>query len=248
MGRRGLESPQMVYNRIMTYGIIYYWHCAQTNMGYVGQTIDTLSGRWKGHVRSAFHPRSKTGHWEFPKAIRENGKDSFVGRILCECQTPEELSSMEDHWMHELNTLWPNGYNMRDGTNFICEQTRRLISERTKLGMSKADPSWKDRQREAMNDLGVRKIISERTAAAMQRPEVKAKLDAFTDDPEFRRRMSEKLKGHVVSSETRQKIAQTLRARPKKQKPIARCCYCQALFTMKKNTQRFCSHACYRGR
>lgn len=234
---------------IMAYGIIYYWQCVKTNMGYVGQTTNTLNGRWKGHVHAALNPKSRTGHWEFPKAIREHGPDSFAGRVLCECETPEELAAMEDHWMHELNTLWPNGYNMRDGTNFVCEQTRQLISERTREAMAKADHSWKDRQRDAMANPDVRRKISERTIAAMQRPEVKAKLDAFTDNLEYRRKISEKLMGHVVTEETKRKISENTRKAmqkfPKKVKLVASCQRCQTPFNVKKKNQRFCSHACY---
>jgi group I intron endonuclease len=180
-------------------------------MGYVGQTVNTLSGRWKGHVRSAFNPNSRIGHWEFPKAIREHGIDAFIGRVLCECDTPEELSAMEDHWMQELNTLWPHGYNMRDGTNFICEQTRQRISQRTREAMAKCDPSWKDRQREAMKDPETRRQISERTKAAWQRSEVIARQAAVRDET-WRARISETLKGHEVSDETRRKISENTKA------------------------------------
>jgi group I intron endonuclease len=228
----------------MAYGIIYYWYCAKTNMGYVGQTVNTLSGRWKGHVRTALNPNSKTGHWEFPKAIREYGVDNFTGRILCECDSAEELSKMENFWQHELNTLWPHGYNMRDGTNFVCEQTRKLISERTREAMLKVDPSTKVRQRNAMAREDVRQRISERTKTAMQRPEVIANQKAARDEV-WRAKISETLKGHVISGETREKIAETLRSRPKKQKPTAACVCCHSSFTVKKKNQRFCSQACY---
>ena len=222
----------------MSYGIIYYWYCNKTNMGYVGQTTNTLSGRSKGHVRSALNPNSRTGHWEFPKAIREHGSDNFVGRIICECETPEELSSMEDHWMNELNTLMPNGYNMRNGTNFVCDQTRKLISERTREAMAKCDPVWKARQREAMNDPETRRLISERTQVAMNRPEVIAKQLAACDEA-WRTRISETLKGHTVPDETRQKISATLRSRPKKQRLIATCSRCRNEFEVRKKDQRF---------
>lgn len=194
-------------------------------MGYVGQTINTLYGRWKGHVHGAFNPKSRTGHWELPKAIREHGAGSFTGKILCECETPEELSLMETYWMHELNTMWPNGYNMRDGSNFVCEQTRKLISERTKASMAKLDPSWKERQRNAMNDPNVKRTISDRTKSAMQRPEIKEKIAAIKQDPEVNERISKKLMGHVVSEETRRKISENTRKamqRPEVQEKLAK--------------------------
>jgi len=235
----------------MTYGIIYYWHCEKTNMGYVGQTTGAFLRRWKGHCKAALNERSRSWYWEFPKAIREHGADNFVGHIICECDTAEELSTLEDYWMHELNTLWPNGYNMRDGTNFVCEQTRQLISERTKNGMSKLDPSHKDRQREAMKDPNVRQLISERTKDAMHRPEVKARCEAVAQDPEYRKRISETLMGHVVSEETKQKISINTRKAmallPKKPKINALCQRCQVMFVVKKKGQHYCSQTCYWG-
>ena len=239
----------MVYNAKMAYGIIYHWQCVKTNMGYVGQTTNTLNGRWKGHRYNALRPESKAGQWEFPKAIREHGESSFVGRIICECETPEELDSAEQRSIVEFNTMWPNGYNMLPGGSGKDVQTRHLISERTREGMTKLDHTWKNRQRLAMLDPEVRRKISERTADAMKRPEVKAKLDAFTDDPEYRRRMSEKLMGHSVSEETRRKIREkrALQTMPKKPKPTVLCHQCRVVFTARKNDQRFCSQKCYRG-
>ena len=107
-------------------------------MGYVGQTVNTLSGRWKGHVGNAFKETSKSHHWEFPKAIREHGIEAFEGRVICECDSAEELSQMEMHWIRELNTMWPNGYNMRNGRQYTHEQTRKLMS-RAKLGKPLSD-------------------------------------------------------------------------------------------------------------
>jgi len=49
----------MLYNSNMAYGIIYEWVCEKTSMRYVGQTVSTLHGRWKGHCRSAFNAKSK---------------------------------------------------------------------------------------------------------------------------------------------------------------------------------------------
>jgi hypothetical protein len=123
---------------------------------------------------------------------------------------PEELSVMEDHWIRELNTLWPGGYNMRDGTNFVCDQTRKLISERTREAMMNVDPSYKVRQREAMNDPETRRLISERTKQAMRRPEVIAKIAAVRD--ETRLKISETLKGHEVTEETKKLISERTKA------------------------------------
>lgn len=189
----------------MAYGIIYHWHCTKTNMGYVGQTVNTLSGRWKGHRYAATRPQSQAGQWEFPKAIREHGVDSFVGRVICECETPEELDAAELKWVTELNTLWPNGYNMLPGGSGKDALTRQLISERTKAGMAKADPSWKDRQREAMSRPEVKQLISERTVAAMHEPERYAAFKEQMSSPERRAIVSELTAAAMRRPEVREK-------------------------------------------
>ncbi len=183
----------------MKYGIVYRWVCVTTGKSYVGQTINTLSGRWKGHVKSAFDLNSKSSHWEFPKAIREYGKESFIGTVLCECESAEELSMMEDFWMHKLDTLWPNGYNMRDGTNFVCEKVRKLISERTKEAMAKTE------LREKLSILA-KERCHDVQVAAMKKAWTGSKHTEET---------RQLLKGRVLSQEHREKLSQALKGKPK---------------------------------
>lgn len=78
----------------------------------------------------------------------------------------------------------------------------------------------------------------------MRRPDIQAKMIMT---PEVRLKISKTLQGHVISEETRQKIRETLQARPKKQRPIATCCHCYVTFLVKKGEQQFCSSACYQG-
>ncbi len=78
-----------------------------TGQNYVGQT------RWD------FNTRYKAGNWigtTHSKYLRSAGKkygvDSFKVTILREGEfTPDELNALEDFYMKEYNSLWPNGYN-----------------------------------------------------------------------------------------------------------------------------------------
>jgi hypothetical protein len=180
-------------------------------MQYVGQTVLTLHERWKGHVQSA----NAGIKWEFPKAIREHGPDNFVGRVVCECETPEELATMEDHWMHELNTLWPNGYNMRDGTNFVCDQTRQLISERAKKAMS--DPEL----RAYLSDRAKARPVRVENIEAMARVNRGKKRSAETikklkrpHTVEHNLAVSRALKGKPLSLEHRETLSRALKGKP----------------------------------
>lgn len=195
----------------MTYGIVYVWTCLNTGLQYVGQTVTTLQERWKGHVQAA----NAGIDWAFMKAIREHGSDNFVGHVLCECETPEELSAAEDHWMHELNTLWPNGYNMRDGTNFVCDQTRQLISDRTKSAMS--DPSL----RKYLSDKAKARPVHVEAIAAMARAnrgkqrseETRQKMREHKFSDEHRLNLSLAMKGKAKSADHRKKLSEALKGR-----------------------------------
>lgn len=227
---------------MMSYGIVYMWTCEKTGMSYIGQTITTLNQRWNGHLQAA----NGKSDWEFPKAIREHGKESFVGIILCECESSEELNEKEKYYINKFDTVFPRGYNMTNGGEGPCQLTRQLISKRTKEAMTQLDPSYKVKQRVAMKDQTVRQKISERTKAAMQRPDVKAKIAAIWD--ETRAKISETLRGHVLSDETKKKIAETLRSKPKKLRSVKECCRCHENFVVKKRNQKYCTSSCYKTR
>lgn len=185
----------------MAYGIVYEALNLKTGFRYVGQTVSVLRKRWNGHCQSAKSGRG----WELSKAIREHGSDTFQLKILCECETKQDLNVAERKFIAELNTVWPNGYNMTNGGEGPCEVTRQLISQRTKEAMSKLDPSWKERQKIAIQSEEVRNKISESTREAMQRPEMKEKMQSLMTD-EMRERISKKLKGQPFSEERKRRI------------------------------------------
>lgn len=135
----------------MAYGIVYVWTCLKTGMKYVGQTVGSIDRRWKGHVTAALR---KQLPWKLHDAIREHGPESFSGQVVKECQTQKELNVVEKQFIAELNTMWPNGYNMRNGAQYTDESTRQLISKRTREAMAAIPEDerqlQKDRQRQAM--------------------------------------------------------------------------------------------------
>ena len=45
------------------------------------------------------------------------GLDKFTAKVLAEVETQEEAWELEEHYIKELNTKYPNGYNMGDGGN-----------------------------------------------------------------------------------------------------------------------------------
>jgi len=212
---------------------------------YVGQTKN-FAQRKAGHLRLARHPRAVGGERPLYRSMRKHGIGNFTFELLEECED-QFVDEREQYWVVHFDSFNPKkGYNLTNGGQEFSEECIHLISKRTREAMAKGDPSWKARQREAMKDPEVRRLISERTKAAMQRPEVAEKLDASRDET-WRQRISETLMGHVISEETRQKIRETLRSRPKKKKPSSTCQRCGGMFEVRKKNQRYCSHQCYWG-
>lgn len=138
---------------------------------YVGQTIHTLSERWANHCSK------NSGCIALKNAIHKYGKDSFKIEEIDTASTREDLDEKERFWISKLNTLSPNGYNLKSGgehpifTDEVIEKisihntgkhhsesTRQLISERLR-------EQWKNGVREGhpMNDYTKQKIIEANT-------------------------------------------------------------------------------------
>ena len=88
--------------------IIYRLHNSINGKSYIGQTIQALMDRVYRH-------RSKISKTAISLAIAKYGFDYFNISILQECQTQDELNVAEEYWIKYLNTLAPNGYNLKEG-------------------------------------------------------------------------------------------------------------------------------------
>lgn len=75
---------------------------------YVGQTKRTLNERWYGHC-------TKAGCTALHNAILKYGKENFSIEVIDTAVNESELNSKEKYWISELNTLSPNGYNLKTG-------------------------------------------------------------------------------------------------------------------------------------
>lgn len=112
---------------------------------YVGQTIHTLQERWANHCSS------NSGCVALKGAIKKYGKDAFDLKEIDSANSQSELDEKERFWIERLNTLAPNGYNLKTGgehphlseesiekirtanTGKVHgEETRKLISKRMK--------------------------------------------------------------------------------------------------------------------
>jgi group I intron endonuclease len=100
-------------------GSIYQIQHKTTGKLYIGQTQDTktkndvpykygIAGRWSDHISSAFRG-AKT---PLANALREYGPDEFLVSCLEKDVDLELLDEREAHWIKELNSVVPNGYNV----------------------------------------------------------------------------------------------------------------------------------------
>lgn len=87
---------------------------------YVGQTVRSLEERWKDHCRA------KDDNY-FHRAIHKYGVENFSLEVLDTAESGKELDEKEMFWIKKLNTLFPRGYNLKEGGN---------VSMRGRLGIT----------------------------------------------------------------------------------------------------------------
>lgn len=98
-------------------GVVYQVTCKPTGLKYIGQATNYkykngnpynygASGRWNDHISS-----SKSRNTPLCQAIQQYGKNEFIIEILDELPL-EELDEREAYWILQINTIYPNGYNV----------------------------------------------------------------------------------------------------------------------------------------
>jgi group I intron endonuclease len=93
-----------------------------SNKSYVGQAVCILSSgreygylkRWQGHIIEANNFRGFCRILD--NAIRKYGPNTFKVDLIEEIHI-SKLNEREEFWIKELNTLSPNGYNLRTGSS-----------------------------------------------------------------------------------------------------------------------------------
>lgn len=99
------------------YGFIYCY-TSPSGKKYVGQTCRSLKERYengRGYLNST----------AFLGAIQKYGFESFEVKILEEVKL-DNLDKQEKYWIEALNTIVPNGYNIKSGgTNEYSKRSKR---------------------------------------------------------------------------------------------------------------------------
>lgn len=106
-------------------GEIYMITNAVNNKKYVGQTVTHRLnkgkyrpfgslGRFKDHISEATNNTKKKQCWYLNNAINLHKHENFSVELLKRCPITQ-LDEMEQHYIKEYNTLYPNGYNLTLG-------------------------------------------------------------------------------------------------------------------------------------
>lgn len=87
------------------YGYIYVMTDTKNGKQYVGQHQYD-----KPELDPKYH-----GSGAIITNIYKKRPETVKEELICCCDSLEELNSMEDYWVEKLDTLWPNGYNLKSG-------------------------------------------------------------------------------------------------------------------------------------
>jgi len=92
---------------------------------YIGQTIQSLKGRW------ARHCKHNSGCIALKEAIKKYGKDAFTIEEVASYTNMEDLNNAEEYYIDWYNSLSPNGYNLTSGgsNRRASEELRKRLSE-----------------------------------------------------------------------------------------------------------------------
>lgn len=128
-------------------GIIYMF-TSPSGKHYIGQTINPFNLRKSKHVCEALNPpKNKTCSPYFHAAIRKHGIEKFKETILLEVAN-EFLDEHETRFIKEYNSLYPNGYNLKEGgrsNHNVSEESRKRMSD-SKKKLLETSPSYRKQQ------------------------------------------------------------------------------------------------------
>ena len=93
---------------------------------YVGQTVQSLSIRWKQHCQT----KRMRACPLLQDAIRKYGSDNFTVETVESCASMAALNKQETYWINAFKSFGLNGYNLTAGGDAreITEDTKRKIS------------------------------------------------------------------------------------------------------------------------
>lgn len=120
------------------YGYIYKRTNKLTHLSYVGQ---------HKFDKNEIDPKYKGSGTYFKRALKVYGDDAFSYDIIDTANSYEELDEKETYWIKELNSLFPNGYNICEGGHSFHIQTK-LRSKFAAIGNKTRGTGWHQSERQ----------------------------------------------------------------------------------------------------
>lgn len=106
---------------------------------YVGQAVSHIlnhkryrpygfEGRFRCHISEAFSTKKNQSHY-LNNSIRKNGVNDFEVELLEYCEI-KKADEREIYYIQFLNTLYPNGYNLKNGGNIFThsDESKKRVS------------------------------------------------------------------------------------------------------------------------
>jgi group I intron endonuclease len=106
---------------------------------YVGQSVSHIlnhkkyrpyghQGRFRTHISEAFSTKKNQSHY-LNNAIRKYGVNDFTVALIEYCEI-ENADEREIYYIKEFNSLYPNGYNLKNGGSVFThsEESKRRVS------------------------------------------------------------------------------------------------------------------------
>jgi group I intron endonuclease len=128
-----LDTPTEIYCEIykitnLTNGKIYVGQAVSHILNHKKYRPYGYEGRFRCHISEAFSSKKNQSHY-LNNAIRKYGANDFVVELI-ECCEIENADERETYYIKELNSLYPNGYNLKNGGNVFThsEESKKRLS------------------------------------------------------------------------------------------------------------------------
>jgi group I intron endonuclease len=132
-------SNQIIDDPTKRYCVIYKIINISSEKIYVGQAVSHIlnhkryrpyghEGRFRCHISEAFSTKKNQSHY-LNNAIRKYGVADFAVEII-ECCEIIDANDREIHYIKEFNSLYPNGYNLKNGGSVFThsDESKKRVS------------------------------------------------------------------------------------------------------------------------